>query len=724
MRILWISDSPTTPSGFGYVTRAVCERLAKRGYHVEILGWQTHGKTIYWKGIPVHPVRRNQFGSDVLLGYMLRLRPDFVITLADVWWMSFLTEPDVQRYLDLSGTRWVHYYPVDGADPKGRLPSGWIKVLKTADIPVSMSNFGANVSIACGITSTYIPHGCDVDIFTPPLDKEKAKARFGYDGAFVVLVDARNQPRKLLPRVLDIFKMFVRNKPDVILHLHTDPYDHAANSDLYRYKLLNDIDILELRERVRFTENFRMLASGGITQEELAAIYAAADVHLLCSWGEGFGLPNLQAASAGVVPIAVSYSASQELVEGHGFAIQPESTIIDEFGLVRYLISRESTVQVLEKLYNDRLLLTERSRLCRAFAISYNWDDIVDKWERMLKNAPQKRRPVRSRTINWVCGETQPELKDLPPSISGVMSETFTSLPQGVKMNIQMAERFQGEVSSEICREAFIHGDEISIPVRLSAFFPGSPRATIGYIMASPQDLPLAVRLKHIFPGITVAIPRPDGNPESSEQLPLEQILPVLPHCSIVVDYSSACAPNIDVACAALGVPYIGPSQLWPAVTMASPLHQVRKLLTDQGFSEWRRWIASERALTAFGPELIETLRKIALAGQPSPSGRKMNAPVMEMYLVRAKEESSVDVNERIAEYVASQGGLVLMATAGGSLFVAFSKRGKETLEACPNVGFVGGVHFDGNGKAARAIKQRFALNAAKQLATGGAIKI
>lgn len=715
MRILWVSDSPTTPSGFGQVTRAICQRLARRGHYVEILGWQTHGKTMYWEGIPVHPVRHHQFGSDVLLGYMLRSRPDFLITLADVWWMSFMTEPDVQRYLDLSGTRWVHYYPIDGADPKGKLPSGWVKVLMTADIPVSMSRFGAKVSAACGINSNHIPHGCEVDLFTPPLDKEKAKARFGYEGAFVILSDARNQPRKLLPRLLDIIKMFIHNKPDVVLHLHADPHDDAASSDLYNYRLLQDIEALGLGGRVRFTDNFRMYSSGGIPLEELAAIYAAADVHLLCSWGEGFGLPNLQAASAGVVPIAVAYSASQELVEGHGFAIQPESVVVDEFGLGRYLISRESAVEALEKLYYDQRLLAECSRLSRAFALSYNWDDVVDQWEHLLKNAPPRRKPVRSRTINWVGGEKKQELRDLPAAVSGAVSETFTSLPQGVRLSIHMAERRQGEVSSEIYKEAFVHGDELSIPVRLSAFFPGAPRPTIGYTMASPQDLPLAVLIKRIFPGITVAIPRPHGDHESTEQLPLEQLLPVLPHCSIVIDFSGTCAPAIDVACAALGVPYIGSSQLWPEVYGASPLHQVRKLLTDQGFSEWRRWVAAERVFEAFGPETIETLRKAALAGQPSP-GRKMDVPNVEMFLVRAREPKPTDANERIAEHVARHGGLVLMATAGESLFVALPNGGKEVLEACPLVGFVGGVRFDGDGKAARALKQCFALNAARQL--------
>ena len=285
-----------------------------------MLGWQNHGSTTYWEGIPVHPVRHDQFGRDVLLGYLFRARPEFLITLADVWWMSFIADPAIQRYFDQSGTRWVHYYPIDGADPDGKLPPGWQKVLKTADLPVAMSQFGTQVSRACGIDCAYIPHGCDVELYRPPPDKEQAKARLGYQGRFVVLSDARNQPRKLIPRLLDIFARFCHDKPDALLHLHADPEDDAANSDLYRYRLRQDLEALGIKSQVRFTENFRMRARGGIPLEELAAIYQSADVHLLCSWGEGFGLPNLQAASTGVVPIAVEYAASRELVEGHGFA--------------------------------------------------------------------------------------------------------------------------------------------------------------------------------------------------------------------------------------------------------------------------------------------------------------------------------------------------------------------------------------------------------------------
>lgn len=720
MRILWISDSPTTPSGFGGVTRAVCGRLAARGHRIEILGWQAYGALSYWEGIPVRPVRHDQFGSDVLLGYLLRFRPDFLITLADVWWMSFLADPAVQRYFDQSGTRWVHYYPLDGADPDGKLPASWIKVLQAADVPVAMSRFGVEVSRASGIDCAYIPHGCEVGLFAPPADREAAKAQLGYQGSFVLLTDARNQPRKLIPRLLDIAAIFTQGKPDVVVHLHTDPEDDAASSDLYRYRVRQDVEALGLGDRVRFTSGFRMRASGGIPIEELAAIYAAADAHLLCSWGEGFGLPSLQAASAGVVPLAVAYSASQELVEGHGYAIPAESAVLDEFGLVRCLLSREAAAEALEEIYGNRALLAERSRRCREFALGYAWNTVVDQWEEVLRRAPPRRKPVRTRFFSWTAGDEKPPVADLPVPVATAMQEAFATLPDGVRMSVGLAERRYGEVTAEIVRSAFVEGDELSLPVRLPPFFAGAPRARIGNVLISPPELPLAVLLQRVFPGIVPAVPRPGGDPQSTEVLPLERLLPALLHAILVVDYSGTGAPRLDVACAALGIPYVGPSLLWPEIGPPAPFHQVRRLLTDQGLSEWRRQIAAAQAEEAFGAATLERLRTIALAGQPRAAQRPSAEPpggTPEMFLVRAGESAPDDASERIAEHVARLGGLILMATAGGSLIVAMPPRGKEALEVCPLVGFVGPVQLSGGGKAARALRSRFAASADRQLA-------
>ena len=88
----------------------------------------------------------------------------------------------------------------------------------------------------------------------------------------------------------------------------------------------------------------------------------------------------------------------------------------------------------------------------------------------------------------------------------------------------------------------------------------------------------------------------------------------------------------------------------------------------------------------------------------------------MEMLLVRPCDGAPPGVEEQIAEWTAAHDGLILMATAAGSLIVALPQALKEQLRAHPLVGFVGGVNLQDDGRAARALKQRFAENAARQL--------
>lgn len=620
MRLLWISDSPTTPSGFATVTREVCRRLRDRGHRIEILGWQTRGATSWWEGIPVHPVRHDQFGADVLLGYLMRVRPDFVVSLADVWWMGFLADPQVQGFLDMSGARWVHYYPVDGASADGLLPAGWAELLRVADVPVAMSRWGQEVSRASGVDAAYVPHGVDLDLFRPPPDKAAAKAELGCADRFVVLSDARNQPRKLLPRTLDVLRLLASDPryDDVLFHLHCDPRDPAAESDLYAYSVLHDLEVLGLLDRVRFTAGFTMRLGGGVTMDELARLYAAADVHLLSSYGEGFGLPTLQAAAAGVVPMAVAATASHELVAGHGVAVPVESTMRDEFGMVRHLLSREAAAQAVADLHDDPALLADRSARSREFALAYGWDGVADGWERVLAAAPARRRPVRSRSYAFVSGGAGDP--SAPTDVRSALAPALAGLPDGTSVEVRVAERRHGEASARISQGAFADGDELSLPVRLPPALPGMRRAHVGWVLTGPASLPELAAVQDVFPSTQIAVTTPGLDIETDERLPLEELVVALPSYALVVDHGGDACPGLDAACAVLGVPYHGSSPWWPPVTGTvepDDTSAVRRLLTDQGYSAWRRDVARAAVLDALPSDVVDRFEELAVPSRP-----------------------------------------------------------------------------------------------------------
>jgi hypothetical protein len=80
-----VSGSPGHPSGYGTVTGSVCRRPHDRGYHVDLVGWQTSGQGTEWHGMRVWPAGSHRYGADVLPDYLERLRPDLLITLGDVY---------------------------------------------------------------------------------------------------------------------------------------------------------------------------------------------------------------------------------------------------------------------------------------------------------------------------------------------------------------------------------------------------------------------------------------------------------------------------------------------------------------------------------------------------------------------------------------------------------------------------------------------------------------
>lgn len=582
-----MSDSPTSPSGFGNVTRFICGGLASRGHQVSILGWQTTGSPARWQGCALYPVRLSTFGADVLLNYLQKIQPDVLITLADVWWLTYIANPVIANFMRAAQMPWALYFPIDGDMGEGRLPPSWVRILRTVDLPIAMSQYGRDVSRANGVDPAYVPHGVELDAFRPPADKEAAKAALGYQGRFVVLSDARNQPRKLLPRTLDIFRRFAAGKPDALLHLHCDPHDPAARTREYFYDLQEDIRFLGLGDEVRLTAG--MSIGAGLSLDRLAALYQAADVHLLSSWGEGFGLPTLQAAAAGVVPMASDYTASRELVLGHGEAIRVGRQLLDHFGIRRALIDVEDAVARLEGLYRDPARLRAKSLASRAFAEGYGWSDLVGRWDALLRaEVPRLRRTARAApsTVRFTVGAGAAR----PLALTRTVNAVLPDLPDGAQVTMKVLESKAGELGVEVMRDAAAWEHRITIPVTLAPHDPTLVKARVPgcVFLASAEDAPVVRRLSRIFPGLNAWSTAPfdmgpaidDGRPVAVKVVPpgTRDFDQHLAASGLALDLGGR-FPELPALAAAAGVPWLGPATRDPAGLG-------RTLLTDQGAAE------------------------------------------------------------------------------------------------------------------------------------------
>jgi len=400
MRLIWLSEGPETRTGFGNVTRYVCNGLSHVGFEVHILAWESYWRTVMWRRCYVHSARYPGLGSTVLPFYLASIQPNFMITFGDPWWFKAIVRQNINEQMRAISCKWIMYYPLDGALPNGLLPQDWTETMKIPDLAVACSDYGAEVSRRCGIDAKQIPHGVDTSLFKPPESKELAKEKMGYQRKFVVLSDSRNQPRKLLPRLLAAFAKFAKGKNDVVLHLHTDPDDPLAKLiGLDLRKFIRDLDI---DGKVVFTKGYTY--DKGIALEKLAEIYKSADVHVLSSAGEGFGLPTLQASASGVVPFAPDFSANRELIKGHGELIRVERFVEGTFGFLRALMDVDDCARRLTTYYENPSLLREVGEQARAFALEYDWSKIVEQWAKFLAETDAKNQLMPDKAMPEIVG--------------------------------------------------------------------------------------------------------------------------------------------------------------------------------------------------------------------------------------------------------------------------------------------------------------------------------
>jgi glycosyltransferase involved in cell wall biosynthesis len=596
MDLLWISDSPDTPSGFGNVTRFVCEGLARRGHRVNILGWQTM-ETHDWNGCRVYPNGSQSLGSGALFPLLLRLRPQLVVALGDVWWLPFFRAPHVRRQMEMIDAPWVLYFPIDGDTEGEHLPPSWTEMLREVDVPVAMSGYGRSIVERAGLQCHYIPHGVDLNVFSPPADRDAAKERVGASGKFLILSDSRNQPRKLLPRLLEIVAKLVRRCPDTLLHLHTDPDDEFARSLTYSYDVRADVRHLGLESTVRFSPGLVMKRGGGLSLSELAAYYQAADVHLLASTGEGFGLPTLQASASGAVPFASNYSASKELVEGHGEAIDVAEWTENEFGIRRGLIDVDDAVRKLARYYENRELLRKRSLLSRRFAESYGWEEIVDQWDKLIRSVAR-----RGRRITRLPAVTSPSrVQELMPNMG--------KMPQGVSVKVKLVEHDYGRLEASILNDTRGQSSDVQIPTRPKASVTAGVKVVrrSGYVGMAPGDAAIFESLRKLFPVLSAWVPRqigsdPNGVYEADESTNTSVLITgpedarfEVAQSVLLLNQSGGLPEEILWDSALFGVPCVGSVEdsqqrlLWPEAAAhdnQEALALARSLLTNAAFAK------------------------------------------------------------------------------------------------------------------------------------------
>lgn len=307
MRCLWHSNAPFVRSGYGQQTRLFAPRIRDLGHEMMISAyWGLNGTVTTWDGMTVFP-GDEVWGNRLLPELAAHVAADVVITLMDVHVL------DTERLRGLPLACWV---PVDH-DP---VPPKVLRFFaETGAIPIAMSRFGQRMLKDAGLNAIYVPHGVDLSVYGPREDaRRRGRERLGVaDDVFLVGMVAANKgsnpPRKAFPQILQAFAAFRDRHKDAVMYLHTDPVGHRG------------VHLAKLTDQLLIPEGAVMCPSMmryelGEPDDVMADMFAAFDVLVNTSYGEGFGVPIIEAQAAGTPVIVTNASAMPELV-GAGWRV-------------------------------------------------------------------------------------------------------------------------------------------------------------------------------------------------------------------------------------------------------------------------------------------------------------------------------------------------------------------------------------------------------------------
>jgi glycosyltransferase involved in cell wall biosynthesis len=301
MNILWHSNAPWTPSGYGQQTRLFTPRIKAMGHELAISAYfGLELGVLGFEDIKIFPRKYDEYGNDIIISHASANRSQVIMTLMDVQVLKVEGWP--------FGTRWVPWYPIDHDTMpmvlRNKLAQAWKRIV--------FSKHAGQLTNEAGLDCYYVPHGVETNVFKPG-DKAEAREKLGLPkDAYIigtVAMNKGNPSRKSFVEMLHAFANCKKRHSDMVYYLQTATGE-GVNWMVNLPELCYNLG-LEIGKDVIFCDQYQQTV--GFPTDHMPTVYQALDVHLLASTGEGFGIPTLEAQACGCPVIVGDWTASPEL---------------------------------------------------------------------------------------------------------------------------------------------------------------------------------------------------------------------------------------------------------------------------------------------------------------------------------------------------------------------------------------------------------------------------
>lgn len=316
-RVLIVGDAPHLKTGFGRVNGIAAKAFQDAGYEVGAVS-----------GLTLDPPDQD---NDITMFY-----PEQGDVLGVVRSTTAITEfdPDVIYHTGEPGTLtafaqvvpvripFVGYVPIEG---EPIVNHDWRNILPAVSL-ITCSKYGADVlKRDVGIDVPWVYHGIDHNVFRVNGRRDMVRSMTGWSDKFVVMTVATNVRRKQHPRLFAAMKILKEryHQKDIILYDHTIPFDGYwlegwnLPEIAYSMGLFNEIVFNPAMGK----NNDAIPEVGQFDNLGLVDLYNAADLFVLPSQVEGFGLPIAEAMACGLPVMVTQYAAGWEVASPAGIPI-------------------------------------------------------------------------------------------------------------------------------------------------------------------------------------------------------------------------------------------------------------------------------------------------------------------------------------------------------------------------------------------------------------------